>query len=474
MIKTLQKRFVMTAMAAITLLLVILLGAINGMNYWTTEKEITRTLIMLSEDPQQSLKQQNSPQEQLDGEQKIEAETNTEAGQQPEGILQPGENAQPGGNLQPEENAQPEGNVQPEENQKPWDIPKDDNMTMSQYFSIQLSEENEIENIDVSHTSSVTEDDAKEFAEEILKNTETTETEGKLGSFRYRLAENRDGTGRILIFMDVSGQTKSMWLVFILSISIGTLCWLAMLLLVIVLSKKAIRPIAENIEKQKQFVTNAGHEIKTPLAIILANTDALELHQGENKWSSNIRTQIMRLSGLMQNLLTLSKMDEGNVSFPETEFSLSHLVRECVASYETSAEQKIITLQKEIESDVDLYASNEQVRQLVNILLDNAMKYTNESGQIRVTLVRKEKKAVLHVYNTCEQLPEGNLEKLFDRFYRADAARTQKKGGYGIGLSVARAIANAHGGSITAEVTKNQEIDFKVVLPIREKKKVQK
>lgn len=426
MIKTLQKRFVMTAMAAITLLLVILLGAINGMNYWATEKEITRTLIMLSEEPQQGLKQQNEPPE------------------------------------------------QPEGNQKPWDIPKEDNMTMSQYFSIQLSEKNGIENIDVSHTPSVTEDDAEEFAEEILKNTDTSETAGKLGSFRYRLAESRDGSGRVMIFMDVSGQTKSMWMVFILSISIGTLCWLAMLLLVMVLSKKAIRPIAENIEKQKQFVTNAGHEIKTPLAIILANTDALELHQGENKWSSNIRTQTMRLSGLMQNLLTLSKMDEGNISFPETEFSFSHLVRESVASYETSAEQKKITLQREIEPDVDLYASNEQLRQLVNILLDNAMKYTNESGQIRVTLARKEKKAVLHVYNTCEQLPEGNLEKMFDRFYRADAARTQKKGGYGIGLSVARAIANSHGGSITAEVTKNQEIDFKVVLPIREKKKTQK
>ena len=426
MIKTLQKRFVMAAMAAITLLLVILLGAINGMNYWTTEKEITRTLIMLSEEPQQSVEQQNEPP------------------------------------------------LQPEENQKPWDIPREDNMTMSQYFVIRLSEDNKIENIDVSHTPSVTEDDAREFAEEIVKNADASEMAGKLGSFRYRMTENRDGSGRVMIFMDVSGQMKSMWMVFILSISIGTLCWFAMLLLVMVLSKKAILPIAENIEKQKQFVTNAGHEIKTPLAIILANTDALELHQGENKWSSNIRTQTIRLSGLMQNLLTLSKMDEGNVSFPETEFSFSHLVRESIASYETSAEQKKITLKKEIEPDVDLYASNEQMRQLVNILLDNAMKYTGESGHIRVTLVRKEKKAIFHVYNTCEQLPEGNLEKLFDRFYRADTARTQKKGGYGIGLSVARAIANAHGGSITVEVTKNQEIDFKVVLPIREKKKVQK
>ena len=143
-----------------------------------------------------------------------------------------------------------------------------------------------------------------------------------------------------MICLDVSSQQRSVATVLLVSTLIGLLCWLAMLMLVILLSKKAIRPIAVTLEKQKQFVTNAGHELNPPLAILLANTDALELHQGETKWSRNIRTQTVRLNGLMQNLLVLAKMDEGRGSLPTSEFSFSLLIEEVLDFYREAAAVK--------------------------------------------------------------------------------------------------------------------------------------
>ena len=248
------------------------------------------------------------------------------------------------------------------------------------------------------------------------------------------------------------------WTVLLVSCVGGLLCWFTMLLLVILLSKRAIYPIAQNMEKQKQFVTNAGHEIKTPLAIILANTDAMELHNGKNKWSQNIRAQTVRLNGLMQNLLTLAKMDESGDGVPMSEFSAYLLMEETLDLFRETAEEKGITLQTELATDIMLRANRESIMQLVSILLDNATKYTPLNGNITVSLKKTDKQAVLQVKNTCEEPPEENLEKMFDRFYRGDTARTQSRGGYGIGLSAARAITEAHGGTITASYEKKTKV----------------
>lgn len=237
-----------------------------------------------------------------------------------------------------------------------------------------------------------------------------------------------------------------------------------MLLLVVGLSKRAIRPIAVNMEKQKQFVTDAGHEIKTPLAIILANTDAMELHNGESKWSRNIRTQTERLSGLMKNLLTLSRMDEGNVMTAMTELDISGLVREAADTFKEPAALKHIQIITSIKGDLKLHANREQMVQLVSVLLDNAVKYSPENDSIELVLDGSQREIVLKCRNACHALPEVPADRLFDRFYRGDTARTQKSGGYGIGLSVARAIVEAHKGTIKAVYEKEDHITFTVVI----------
>lgn len=233
-----------------------------------------------------------------------------------------------------------------------------------------------------------------------------------------------------------------------------------MLLLVIFLSRRAIRPIVENMEKQKQFVTNAGHEIKTPLAIIQSNTEALELFQGESKWSRNIKDQTLRLSGLMGNLLALARMDEGTGQAHPTDVDLTGLTEAALRGFAQPMEARGLTLRADIQADVVLRADPAQMEQLLSLLLDNAVKYADQGGTVWVSLARLEKKVRLSEQNTCETLPQVPAEKLFDRFYRADAARTQKNGGYGIGLAVARSIAQANGGTLRAEYLPPDRVDF--------------
>ncbi len=168
--------------------------------------------------------------------------------------------------------------------------------------------------------STVTEDEAVEYAESAAA---AGDASGREGRFRYRIAPSRDGRGSVAVFLDVSADERSMLIVAVLSLLAGAACWLAALLAAVLLSRRATRPIAESMERQKQFITDAGHEIKTPLAIIRANADALELHQGESRWSRNIQRQTERMDELMKRLLTLARLDEGGAAkLVEMEFDV--------------------------------------------------------------------------------------------------------------------------------------------------------
>lgn len=423
MIKELQKKFIITAMAAITVLLLVLLGAINGVNYVIVGRQTDKTLVMLAENegaspPQPEPKAAGTPED---------AGERAEKKDRPEFLTPPGE---------------------------------EDIAMSSRYFLVRLNPEGTITQTDVSRISSVTEEEAEALALEASGKADT----GSIGRFKYKSVPSREGRGTAIVFLDTSSQLYSILIVLVLSAGMGLICWLLMLFLVVLLSKRAIRPIAENMELQKQFVTNAGHEIKTPLAVILANTDALELHNGESKWSRNIRSQTLRLSGLMQKLLLLARMDEGKMELAFTDFSMSSLVEETIRTFGEAAELKQIAVRQEIQQGVTLRGSRDSIGQLCSILMDNAVKYADQGGEIRVSLRKREKAVVLKVENTCAEPLEGEPDRLFDRFYRGDSARTQKNGGYGIGLSVARAVAEAHHGTISAVFEEEHRIVFTVRL----------
>ena len=408
MIRTLQRKFVITAMAAITVLLLFLLGAINGANMVLVGHQIDRTLQVISE---------------------------LESGDVPD-LLPAAAPPRP-----------------------MMAAPKNDYDTFlsSNFFVVRFDRDGAVVSSDVSRTTAVTETEARELAAEVY---ESGKSEGRAGRFRYLLGERPGGQGSFLLFLDTSGEIGSYLRVLLLSGGAGLVCWGAMLGLVVVLSRRAIRPIVENMERQKQFVTNAGHEIKTPLAIIQSNTEALELYQGESKWSRNIKTQTRRLDGLMKNLLTLARMDEGAGQTKTEDLSLSDLTARAIRDFAQPMEARKLILRADVQPEVRMQGDPAQLEQLLSLLMDNAVKYADEGGTVWVSLQKQEKRVCLSVRNTCGTLPDVPPEKLFDRFYRFDAARTQKTGGYGIGLAVARSIAAANRGTLRARYDSPNQISF--------------
>lgn len=434
MVKQLQKKFIISAMTAVTILLVVLIGGINVFNYLTTSGDNDRLMEMLCYSFETSTK--------------WNADT-TDNTQPPHSINGTQQNTTDATGNQNDTGFVPQDNgTKPPDDKKNNGFGRHDKNAVdsARYAAVAIDKNGNIIRTDVTHISSLTEEEATAITE-ALKNTASGT--GKYNGFLYRISETKRADGKVIILLDNGMQISSFFTVLFISAGAGIFGWLLMLLLVILLSKKTIAPVARSIEKQKQFVTNAGHEIKTPLAIILANTDAMELHNGENKWSRNIRAQTLRLSGLMQNLLMLAKMDESSTKLPMCSFDISTAAEDTVNAFIEPAALKGVMIEQDIQKGLQLNGNRDSIVQLMTVLLDNAVKYTESGGTISAKLSGNDKNIALSIANTCE--PIDHPEKLFDRFYRGDSARTQKNGGYGIGLSVAQAIAELHKGTITAE-----------------------
>ena len=258
-----------------------------------------------------------------------------------------------------------------------------------------------------------------------------------------------------------SAQNENFFTVLFVSVAIAALCWVILLFIVILLSGKVIRPVLVGMEKQKQFITNAGHEMKTPLAIIQSNNDTMALIHGENKYNVHIRNQTKRLNVLMSNLLTLAKLDE-EIPLPTETVNISDIANELIPVYMDDAQNRGLHFTVRIEPDIVMQTNRDSFRQMLTILLDNALKYTPDNGSIHLSLARNGRRIQIIEENTCTTSHEPNPERLFERFYRGDAARTQSKetSGYGIGLSAARAICENFGGKLYAEYPSAETVRF--------------
>lgn len=288
---------------------------------------------------------------------------------------------------------------------------------------------------------------------------------GRTGSYLYRATRQDDGSV-IYAFLNVSQETQSMIRILLVTVVVGIGAWILVFLLVINLSKRAIAPIAENIEKQRQFITDAGHELKTPLAVIISNVDVQELHGGKTKWLDNIRLQALRLSDLTKQMLTLSKMDEsGTNSFITTTFDASQIMQDTIRIFRESASLRGMRIHPEIDSGIQITFSREQYQQMLELLMDNAVKYGKEDGEILISLHANRKSVWMTFSNPCEELPDIEPDRLFDRFYRADTSRSRHTGGSGIGLAVVRAIAEHNGGKANAYFRPDNVIEFVIELP---------
>lgn len=329
----------------------------------------------------------------------------------------------------------------------------------SRYFTVFIENNTETYDVDTDKIAAVDQQKAIQFARKIKKNREK---HGFISKYRYVKQETSEGI--TIYFLDCTKSMLSFKTFLVSSIFVSILGVTAVFLLVVVLSKKAIEPVAQSYEKQKRFITDAGHEIKTPLTIIDADTTILEMEYGENEWLSDINIQTKRLADLTNDLIYLSKMEEENTKIEMIEFPFSDVVEEVAQSFQNLATVQKKVFQTDIKPMVSIKGDEKSIRQLISILLDNAVKYCGENGNIRLSVWKKGKNTMMSVYNTTNEMKKENLEHLFDRFYRMDESRNSQTGGYGIGLSIAQAIVIAHKGKIQASSEDGRSLLIKVTL----------
>ena len=314
---------------------------------------------------------------------------------------------------------------------------------MIRFFSVQYSDDTVRINQD--YIASLTNDEVKEYADKILTfNT----SKGYYNGYRY-LKKTSD-TGTSVLFLNSEREIQTMKTLLIITVVIAGVSLAVVFLLVTIFSKYAISPYVKNIEAQKQFITNASHELKTPLTSISTSADVLAMENEDNEWVTNIQNQSVKLSKLITNLVTLSRLDEEQPFPNKVEFSLSEALWEISESFYTLASGKGKKLTQDIEDNLVYVGDKESIQQAISILLDNAIKYSPDNGEIILQAHKKNKKIEILVSNTCNEKIE-NINRLFDRFYRNDISHSNKISGSGIGLSIAKATVNAMNGEISVK-----------------------
>ena len=331
----------------------------------------------------------------------------------------------------------------------------------TRYFVVELKD-NLVTKISTEHIAAVDNTMAFEYAQAVYN--EGYPGYGTVGYYRYLYTTN--GSKAMIVFLDLQRDLAQCLALAFASVFVSVITISLLAILVYWLSRSALRPVADSIEKQKQFITDASHELKTPLTIISANAEVLEMCEGENEWITSIKNQTTRLSHLVKNLVELTKVNEIHDDKHRYNFNISTAVLETAASFETSAEVANKNFSYSVADDIQYYGNEAEIRQLITILCDNAIKYTNECGHIKLSLYKSGKNIIIESYNTCEYVDPNSVSRLFDRFYRGDSSRARdgKTGGYGIGLSIAQAIVHRHKGKIKVFTSGTTGITFKIIL----------
>lgn len=285
------------------------------------------------------------------------------------------------------------------------------------------------------------------------------------GFYRDMMYEiTRDDLYTTVVLIDLSGEISFLTSLFRMSVAVVIASLIFVFIFSYYLSRWAIKPVKTALENQRRFISDASHELKTPLAVISANADVLEAEIGENKWLSNIKNQTDEMSALVFDLLDLAKMDETVDELVLSEFDLSSVVLSKSLEFECTAFESGKTFEQNITDGIRYKGNEEAIRHLVTILIDNAIKHSDEKGTIRVTLTASGNKKIFQVYNTGNGIRNSEKDKIFNRFYRSDESRSKSTGGYGLGLSIAKAIVDAHNGTISVDGAENQWISFTVIL----------
>lgn len=331
---------------------------------------------------------------------------------------------------------------------------------MTRFFTVYCDADGTVTHVGHDYIASVSTEQAADYAADILR-------QGKTRGYyqNYRYLKDANGDGSVIIFLNSEREIRSSHMLLLITCAVSVASLAAVFLLLVLLSGRAVRPYEQNLAMQKRFITDAGHELKTPLTAITTSADVLAMEQEDNEWVQNIQTQADRLSKLINNLVALSRLDEAQPLPQKTDFSLSEAVWEVAEPAAGLCRAKGFRYTQSIEEDITLHGDKQSVQQIVSLLLDNALKYTNPGGEISLNVLKWNKKAEISVFNTCDYIAPADVKRLFERFYRPDTSRSQQTGGSGIGLSIAKAAAEAQGGRIRVESPDGLSLKFIVTLP---------
>ena len=401
MIQRLRVKFITASMLSLALVLLVILGGVNAMSYQKVVRDADRILALLSEN--RGVFPQQTPPDDRGG--------------------KPGPIPVLGHGISPE---------------TPFE---------SRFFSVLLNEKGQVLQSDTGQIAAVDDQSAGEMAQAVWSSGNAS---GFQGDYRYIRAAEAEGTR--FIFVDCGRSLSNFRTTLIASVLVALAGLLAVFLLLLILSKRIVRPVAESYEKQRRFITDAGHELKTPLTIIGADLDLVEQELEGNEWLQDIRCQVRRLTGLTQDLIFLSRMEEETPPIQPIEFPLSDLTEEMAQSFQGLAKAQGKRLTLSIPPILTYTGDEKAIRQLLSILLDNALKYTPEEGEVEIALKKEGRMIRLSVSNTiAHPMERETLGRLFDRFYWGDQSRSSQTGSYGLGLSIAKGIVLAHRGKIRAE-----------------------
>lgn len=490
MLKKLRRKFIAIAMLSVSIVLIAIVGTINIANYISTNEALDARLKLIAGNGgtfPDLLEQKNMG---VEGNKTDSINKGTPTLKEP-----------PSGKT----------DVQPPEDMNQADLNENDikendlkrhgispeSQFDTRYFTVTINSNGDVENIDTSKIASVSSENAAEYAKKLWKSGK--KGDGKSGfaeSCKYLTVDDDGST--MYIFLSCQRELSTIKTYILASVGISVFGLGVVFVMIYFFSGKILKPVSESYEKQKRFITDASHEIKTPLTIIDANTEVIEMIEGENEWTSSTRKQVARLNLLTEKLVFLSRMDEEATKLEMLEFSLSDAILDTAEPFKTVARTKGKKLTIDV-TDKILYTGDEKtIRQLVSILLDNAMKYSgcsnagfekgninknnlnktiqtqndcattiNPAPEIEISLKQSGKNRIITVWNTVDEtanIKKGRQDILFERFYRSDTSHNSKTGGFGIGLSAAYAIVKAHKGKITAESKDGRSIKFTIVL----------
>ena len=416
MIKKLRLKFILVSMSGVLLVLVIIFATQNYLMIKSSEEQTNRLLesVVMTDGNMENLHQK------------------------------------PGGAFTPEKGQKPDG-LRP---------PAQETLRGAKFFYVKFNYAGSVLESDVSHMADLSFEDAAAYAQNALQ---SGSQRGTTDGYQFMTGQKEYGTIVVLAQRDVETNMLRQLTTISAAAVIGGV--LVFFVLVLIFSKWAVGPVKTAFEKQRQFISNAGHELKTPITIIAANADVLHREIGDNKWLFYIQNQNERMAALVNDLLTLARTDESGQKPQFKWFDLSDACVSCTLEFESIAYENRKAFFTDIQPEIFINGNEPMLKQLLYILVDNALKHSDQNGEVRVTLRHTGSKVVLEVFNTGEGISPEERDKIFERFYRSDSSRSRETGGYGLGLAIGKSIVDLHKGKISVQSEQGKWTRFTVVLP---------